>query len=93
MGWCVPIQVAGLGAGVSFCCAYLELSIPHVHRGNTELEKSSSASPAVSAYSDTQVSLTPWKGGRHGPGFKLVLCTVAKPMEYLCCLCRLLSCF
>lgn len=62
VGWCVPIQVAGLGAGVSFCCAHLELPIPHVHRGNTEVEKSSSASLAVSAYSDTQVSLTPWKG-------------------------------
>lgn len=58
VGWHVPVQVAGLGAGVSFCCAYLELSTLHVNHGNTEAEKSTSASPVVSAYSDIQVSFT-----------------------------------
>lgn len=58
VGWRVPVQVVGLEAGVSFCCAYLELSTLHVNRGNAEAEKSTSASPIISAYSDIQVSFT-----------------------------------
>lgn len=89
-----PIQVAGLKAGVSFCCTPLDLSTPLINCGNTEAEEQFSFTCHFSLlWHPNFLDLTPWKAGRHGPGFKMILCLVAKPLECLCCLCKLLACF